>query len=136
MIKKVTIFVLAFILLFGPALFVHGAGIIPDCNKGSIDTNPTTGGHYVNQCDFNSLLALINSVINFLLFTLATPLVALIVCYAGFILLFSGGSQEKRTQAKHILTNVVVGYMIGLAAWLVIKAILTTLGFKGPMFLT
>jgi hypothetical protein len=111
------------------------SGIVPNCNKGAINTDPNTGGHYVVSCDWDAFMTLINNVINFLLFTLATPLAALAICYAGFLLLTGGGNEHKRTQAKHIIINVIVGYLIGLAAWIVVKTILVTLGFKGPMFL-
>ncbi len=82
-------------------------------------------------------MELINNVIKFLLFTIATPLAALIFVYAGFMLLTSGGSSEKMTTAKKILTNLIIGYVIALAAWLVINTILTSefLGYKGPTFL-
>ena len=100
-----------------------GGGLVPDC--------PAEG------CGFDHLMKLINNVIKFLLFTIATPLAALIFVYAGFMLLTSGGSSEKMTTAKKILTNLIIGYVIALAAWLVINTILTSefLGYKGPTFL-
>ena len=123
-------------MIFGPT-FVSAAPyqIIPNCNKGAIDSSPTTGGHYTTPCDFNALIQLINNVIYFLLFIIATPLVALIICYAGFLFLTSGGSSETRTKAKKILKNVIVGYIIGLAAWLIVNTIVKTLGFTGETFL-
>ena len=101
----------------------EGGGLVPDC--------PPDG------CGFNELMILINNVIKFLLFTIATPLAALIFVYAGFKLLTSGGSAESMTTAKKILKNLIIGYVIALAAWLVINTILTSefLGYKGPTFL-
>ena len=123
-------------LIAGP-VFVSAAPyqIIPSCNKGAINTSPTTGGNYAQPCDFNALLQLINNVIHFLLFIIATPLVALIICYAGFLFLTSGGSTETRTKAKKILKNVIIGYIVGLAAWLIVNTIVKTLGFTGNTFL-
>jgi hypothetical protein len=86
-------------------------------------------------CDFNYLMTLINNIINFLLFYMATPLVVIILCYAGFNLITSGGSSESITKAKHMIKNVIVGYIIALVAWLIVHAILKAVGFTGPMYL-
>ncbi len=100
-----------------------GNGIIPACNVGPIVAST---GMYANPCDFNFFIQLINNIIKFLLFVIATPLVALIIMYTGYLYLTSGGSNQTE-KAKHILFNVVVGYVIALAAWLIINAIITSL---------
>ncbi|MES2930897.1 MAG: pilin [Patescibacteria group bacterium] len=112
---------------------LDAAGLIPDCNRGTTVNSAKTG--LGTACGFNELMGLANKVISFLLFTIATPLVALIVCYAGFLLLTSGGSSEKLTKAKHIFKNVLIGYIVALAAWLIIHTIVKTLGFTGDDFL-
>ena len=128
--KKILYFVLSLIIISMP-LCVSQASVLTGCNTGSLGSD----GNYTNPCDFNALLTLVNNVINFLLFEIATPLVALIICYTGFLLLTTGGSAEKATKAKHIFTNVVVGYVIGLASWLIIKTIFSAVGFTGNTFL-
>jgi hypothetical protein len=139
--KKILPYIVGFMIVFGlPLLSVSAAsGLVPDCNTGTIDQQvagtATSGGHYTNACDWDALMNLINNIINFLLFYLAAPLAALAICYAGFLLLTGGANEHNRTQAKHIIMNVIVGYIIGLAAWIIIKTILTWLGFQGPMFL-
>ncbi len=136
--------------------YVKGKGIVPVCNKGKLTEVPVLdadgkpvmkdgpndtkvpltewvlGG---TKCDFNQVMTLINRVIRFLLINIATPLAAIIFCYAGFKYLTSGGSEESTKKAKHMLINVVVGYIIALGAWLIINTILTSLGFNGPTFL-
>lgn len=107
-------------------------GLVPECNSGVID--PKTK-NYSNACDFNMVILIINNVINFLLVTLATPLFALILVYVGWLYLSDMGSSENITHAKKILKNAVIGYVIALAAWLIVKTILTSLGFKGETFL-
>ena len=108
------------------------SGLVPKCNTGEID--PVTK-NYKNPCDFNSLVGGVNKFINFVLITLATPLFALILIYVGWLYLSAGGSSENVTKAKQILKNALIGYIIALAAWLIVKAILTALNFTGPMFL-
>lgn len=102
-------------------------GLVPDCNVGAI--NPNTG-NYVEACDFNRLMEIINTVINFLLITLATPLFVLIIVYVAWLYLSAGGSSENVTKAKKIIKNALIGYIIALAAWLIVKTILATLGFN------
>jgi len=109
-----------------------GTGVVTDCNTGPIDPNT---GNYVNPCNFNRLMETINKVINFVLFTLATPLFALIIIYVAWLYLSDMGSAENVKKAKKIFKNVVIGYIIALAAWLIVKTILSSLGFNGPMYL-
>jgi hypothetical protein len=155
MIKKVIPFVLAFMIIFTPTFLILGAGLVPDCNTGPVQTIPavqpktevidgktvTTPGtperyEYANPCDFNSLMGGINEFITFVLVKLATPLFALILVYVGWLYLSAGGNSENVTKAKKILKNALIGYLIALAAWLIVKAILLSLGFTGPMFLS
>lgn len=140
MIKKISLFILAFAIIFTPPIIVLGAPLVPACNTGPVKTIAAVKDakgviivpekyEYENPCDFNTLMTLINNVINFLLITLATPLFALILIYVGWLYLSSGGSSENVTKAKKILKNAFIGYVIALAAWLIVKVILTTLGF-------
>ncbi|MEI6660333.1 MAG: pilin [bacterium] len=105
---------------------VSASGLVPDCNIGKTPNAGNTG--LGTPCDFNQLITLINNVIRFLLFVIATPLAALCIAWAG-ILMISPGSEEKATKAKHIVTNLVIGYIIALAAWLIVTTILSSLGF-------
>ena len=84
-----------------------------------------------NKCDFNQLMNLINTLIHFALFDLALPIVAIMFVYAGFELVTSGGSTEKRGIAKKVFTSAVIGFVIALAGWLIVKTILTILGYSG-----
>ncbi len=111
-------------------MIMFSAGLVPDCAE-----NTATDGVY--GCDFNYFMQLLNTVINFVLYTLATPIFALIIVYAGWLYLSDGGSSENVGKAKKILKNAVIGYVIALAAWLIVKTILTSLGFEsGTTFLS
>lgn len=108
-------------------------GIVPVCNTGAIDANT---GNYVNDCDFDMVMALINNIINFALVTLATPLFAIIIIYAGYLYLTASGNSGNISTAKKILQNAIIGYIIALAAWIIVKSILLSFGFTGPMYLS
>ncbi len=130
------------------AIWKIGDPLVPKCGTVTTETNtdgtpkidpqtkkPIISKEIKNPCDFNHLMQLVNNVIDFLLFWLATPLIALILVYAGILMLTSGGSTESVTKVKKIIKNVVFGYIIALAAWLIIHTILTTLGVDPKPFL-
>jgi hypothetical protein len=48
--------------------------------------------------------------------------------WAGFLLMFKSSSPGSMDEAKGILWNVVVGFLIALAAVLIVKFILFSLG--------
>ncbi len=125
--KKLFTFVIAFCIITSPIITFAANPLVPDCNTGALNAS---GSGYVNACDFNALVGMVNNGINWLIIYLATPLAAIAFAYAGFLLLTSGGSEEKLRKAKTIILNVVVGFVIALAAWLIVKTILVTLGFN------
>lgn len=86
-------------------------------------------------CSFVELLNTANNIIEFLLVYFATPLAAIIFAYAGFIYMFSGGSSTQVSKAKTMMKNMVIGYVIALSAWIIVKTILTSLGYTGTMFI-
>ncbi|MDH5442190.1 MAG: pilin [Candidatus Nomurabacteria bacterium] len=86
-------------------------------------------------CGFSTLLETISRIINFILFTLATPLFTILFIYAGVMYMSSGGNETKRTQAKTIIRNVVIGYVIAIAAWLIVATLLRSLGVEGTYVL-
>lgn len=123
MFKKISSFILGFVAVFSlPILVFAAGGIVPECGE-------VVNGEITKQCDFNYLLELVNNVINFALVTLATPLFALILIYVAWLYLSDMGSAENVTKAKHILKNALIGYLIALAAWLIVKTILASVGF-------
>lgn len=125
--------------MFSPIFLLRAAntdvefnGLVPVCNT-TIDPNK---GGFSDPCDFAFVIALINKVISFVLFTLATPLFALILVYAGWLYLSDQGSSENKTKAKKMLKNALIGYVIALAAWLIVKAILWAVGYQGTTYLS
>lgn len=83
-------------ILFIPRAFSFAeekVGLVPNCGR-------VVDGKIAQQCNFEYLITLINNVITFLLTTFATPLFALIIVYAGWLYLSSGGSTENVSKAK------------------------------------
>lgn len=101
-----------------PIFFVSADGLVP------------CGGSGQNPCSVNDFFVLINNVINFLLFNIATPLAALTFAVAGWMYLTAGGDTGKIKQAHELFKNVAIGFIIALSAWLIVKAILLGLGIQ------
>ncbi len=105
----------------------YSKGLVPCDNTPDPDTGiiPDT-----SKCDFNQLMALVNKIINFILFGMAIPIAAIMFAYAGFLLITAGGGEAK-TKAKGIFTNAVLGLLLAAAAWLIVSTILSILGYEG-----
>lgn len=88
-------------------------------------------GMVSNPCGFKDIMKLINTVIKFLLQDIVLPLAAIMFAYAGFELLTSGGSTEKKSKAKKIFTDVAIGLVIIVAAFLIIQTVLSIVGYTG-----
>lgn len=80
-----------------------------------------------NPCTICDIWALANKVINFILFTLATPILIIVLIAGGFIYLTSGGNPKKTETAKGLITSAIAGIIIAFAAWLIVDTILKTL---------
>lgn len=165
MTKKISLLIILCSIVFTPFAVVNADSVIPKpivpkCNVGPLvpvngpdgkparyeDIDPVTGKdtgkgklttekNFAQPCDFSYVILLLNNIIKFLLFAVATPLAALGLIYAGFGLLTSGGSSEAKTKAKSIIKNIIIGYVVALAAWLIVNTIFNTFGFKGQTYL-
>ena len=77
-----------------------------------------------DQCTFTDLINQIQTVINFLIFKIASPLAAVMFAYAGFLYVTNRGNESQIKQAHDIFWNVFIGLVIALAAWLTMSFIL------------
>lgn len=135
--RKFIIFIFLFLILMMPSFSLVRAqegwpGLVPCSNT------PDNGNISPSDlCDFDAFMKLINIVINFILFYMAMPIAAIMFFYAGFKLVTSGGNSEARGKAKNIFTNAVIGLVLAVGAWLIIKTILSILYYKdiGTFFL-
>ncbi|MFT6829519.1 MAG: hypothetical protein ACJAV6_000349 [Candidatus Paceibacteria bacterium] len=79
------------------------------------------------MCGFSDVILLIARVIEYI-FVLIIPIAAIVFAYAGFLYLTSGGDPGKKTAAKKAMTNVIIGIVIVMSAWLVVRTIVVSLG--------
>lgn len=73
-------------------------------------------------CEYPHLIELARNIIHNLV-VFSTFIAVAVFAYVGFLLLTSGGSEDKKNQAKHAFKMVVIGYLWILTAWLLIYTI-------------
>ncbi|MFH1201181.1 MAG: hypothetical protein V1484_02580 [bacterium] len=119
--KKIIISLSIFLMLIAPA-FSLAAGLVP-CGGNSEGEGP---------CDFNQLMNLVNKVIHFILYDMVIPIAAIMFAYAGFLFMTAGAEiSSARTKAKSIFFNAVLGLIFAVAAFLIVRTILSILGYQG-----
>jgi len=74
-----------------------------------------------DKCDFAQLIETIKYLINWMIY-ITVPIVIVIFAYAGF--LFMTAKESNISKAKHIFSNVVIGFFFMLAAWVIVHSIL------------
>lgn len=84
----------------------------------------------IQNCGFNDFIHFINEVVDFIFKYVAMPFAAIMFCYAGVLLVTSGGNQESMKKAKSIFINVLIGFVLALVAWLIVHTIFQILGYK------
>lgn len=123
--KYITLVVILIFLALPTFSYALG-GLVP------CDNTPDASGVIANPCGFNELLDMVNIVIKFVIFDMVLPISAIMFAYAGFLMITAGGEAAgARTKAKGIFTNAVIGLIIAVAAWLIIRTILSILGYDG-----
>ena len=108
---KAFIHLLTFLLIVLPVtVLAQGNGLVP-CGRGD------------DMCGTEDIVPLVDGVVRFLI-TILSALAVIVMVYAGFQMVTSGGDETKWRQAKGMFTNVVIGIIIVLAAWLIVDTIL------------
>lgn len=91
---------------------------------GKIDANGVLASE---DCDYTDLINLIQDGLNFIIYKLATPIAVVMFGWAGFKLIMNKGDKKELDDAKKVFTNVMWGYGIMLAAFLIVKLIFSFL---------
>lgn len=93
-------------------------GFVPCGNKGQ------------EACTTEDAVTFANNMISWLI-TMLGVIAVIAFVYTGFKLLTSGGSTGEWSKAKSMFTNIVIGIIIILAAWLVVDTIMRALTDRG-----
>lgn len=88
------------------------------------------------KCGFYDLLKLANTIVKFLFYDIAMPLVAIGIMYAGARLIIFQNKEKEKTAAKDMLTNIAYGFALMLGTFVLIKFVLSQFLSEGfTMFL-
>jgi hypothetical protein len=78
------------------------------------------GGVMCTACDF---FGLISNAMKWLV-TIITLVITLVVVWAGIRIATSAGNASTVSEAKHMFTNAIIGFVILLCAWLIIDTVM------------
>ncbi len=115
--EKFLIIMAVVLVLIGP-IFVSAQSIVP-CGQ---DKNSDGLIGPSEECTFNHFVVMIGNVVNGTLLVISVW-AAISFMYAGYAYLTSGGSQEKVSYAKSLFKKVLIGYILILSAWAIVKTL-------------
>jgi hypothetical protein len=104
--KEVTVIIVALLTTVMPSV-VFSTGLVP------------CGGVGQEQCQTCHVVMLVDIVVDWLIAILSI-VAAILIAYAGARMVISGGDVSAKETAKKIITNVIIGYALLLACWLLI----------------
>jgi hypothetical protein len=110
-------------------LVVCGENVVTMVNGVAVNSAPknipvdaTNIGDPTISCQFPHLILAAQNLI-YDLVILATILTVVGFIYAGFKLITSGGNPGAKEAAKKVFTNILIGYIVILTAWLLVSTI-------------
>jgi len=114
--SRVYIFIVILSILFIAPFVVFGQGLVP-CEG-------------VN-CTIDHLVELATRVVDWFVILIVPSLAGLAFMIAGFYYITSAGDPNRVQRAHEIFKYTFLGIVVALAAWLIIKTLLTTFGVGG-----
>ncbi|MBY0328726.1 hypothetical protein K2Q02_01385 [Patescibacteria group bacterium] len=82
-----------------------------------------------DKCGFDDVFKLLNNVLKFVITVLLIPIFVIMIMYIGFKYLTSQGNPAMHLKFKKMLWHMFLGVVIILTAWLIVRTILTSLGY-------
>lgn len=121
--KTMRIFLLTFVVfsIFALPVAVTAQGLVP------------CGGAGQPECQACHLVILADTIIDFLI-TISAAIGAILFALAGLKMATSGGNETAVSDAKKSMTNIVIGFIILLAAWLIVDTIMKTFAVGDSRF--
>ena len=92
------------------------------------------GNEGQDPCTFNDFMAMINGVIDFVLFSIVPPIAVVTIVIAAINLMTSSGDPSKLEQAKKTLIWIVLGLVVVYGAWAIVTGFIEALGGEGDVF--
>ncbi|MFH0969827.1 MAG: pilin [Patescibacteria group bacterium] len=115
------------VLIFFAAPAVSHASIVP-CGLSQDDPN-TPNTNESQMCTLCHFVIGIQGLIDYGFKIMVFVALAMLV-YAGVVYIISAGSSGMMETAKHLLKNVLIGFSVILAAWLIVNTVMWQMGAK------
>ncbi len=87
-----------------------------------------------NKCDLGSVFELANKVIGFLIKVVLFPVSIFLFIYAGFKYITAQGNSAKKANIKKMIGNLILGIVLILCAWVIVKTVLVVVGYEDNLF--
>lgn len=100
---------------------LYAQGLIP-CGPGGTNTD---------ACELSDLPILVNNLMNFAVLTLTVPLAMIAFAIGGGYIMFAPAKESNVAIGKSIIINTFWGMVFAFGSWVIVKFILTALGFQG-----
>lgn len=128
-ISNLTIFAVILAMTL-PVLVSAQRGLDTGTGQGSLNSQSSlVTCDTVDSCNWNAFKELLNKIKDYAL-EFAVLVSVIFIVYAGGLYLTAAGDTGKIQTAHRILQNVVIGFFLASAGWLIIQAITKTLGVK------
>lgn len=102
-------------LLTALPLVASAQGGFVKCGNSDIGVIPS------KPCTFEDFADMIQTVFDWVVFNLVTPLVVLLFAYAGWLRFWNKDDPMKQKESNKIFTNVALSYALLLSATLIVK---------------
>jgi len=79
------------------------------------------------QCTFPDFFVLLNTIMEFLVVTVAVPLAVVTIVYGGIMITIYASNSGKREEGKKIIWTAIKGFVLVLAAFILVKFIVLSL---------
>lgn len=87
----------------------------------------TCGVGDADPCTFPDFFVLLNTIMEFLVVTVAVPLAVITIVYGGIIITIYASNSGKREEGKKIIWTAIKGFALVLAAFILVKFIVLSL---------
>ena len=118
--KKIILFLFITFILVTPFIYLQAQAPLVNSSCGQI-----SGGKLNKECDFQDFLDLVNRILNWIII-ISVPVATGVIAWAGFLYMTTGIAETKN-KAKEILKKVFWGLIFILAAWIIVKTIISAL---------
>ena len=115
-------------ILFSPLVafaWKPGDSIVPECNTVSSNGSIT----YDGMCHFPDLITLIDNLLDVFIWA-TVPLATILFAWIGWIFVTESDKAGARNKAKAKLMSLLKGMFFVLAAWVIVKVIVSGFGVK------